>query len=53
MKTPWKGKNVNKNSITKKDNLQHMTQIQKKKHNKTAQKIQTHYIKLKMMSICL
>ena len=32
MKAPRKYNNINKNSITKKDNTQHVTQTQKKKH---------------------
>ena len=51
MKVPRKHNNINNNSITEKDNTQHMTQIQKKKDNKTAQQIQTHHVELKMMCV--
>ena len=35
----------------RKDNIQHMTQTQKKKPSQTAQKIQTHHNELKMICI--
>ena len=37
--------------ITKKDNIKHMTQTQKKKNNKTTKQIQIHHIELKMICV--
>ena len=48
MNAPRKHKNINNNSITGKDDIQHMTQTQKKNLNKTAKQIDTHHIELKM-----
>ena len=48
LKAPRKHNNIN-NRITKKNNIQNMTQAQKQKHNKTAQQIQTYHIELKII----